>query len=273
MIRLMCSRDRQKVEALKSELFEAGIRSEIRGNPLGAALGIAMLKIFVDERDFLRATKVEQGLGTVVSADDAAGRPGGSRTINGFVEGKATELMPEAEVLPASSPEPPREESPGCGSETSGSEAEGEFAQVTALLEKEVQALEVRFKDSEQALAAAQARLESQTREFSVQQAAIANLEKEISSRDAQLARMAESLAQARAGMEQERNLRLVAEQKSGALADVRKSLECQLTEQARQREQLLSERRDEHEQMRVCVSKVNDLCSRVRVMRAAREK
>jgi predicted nucleic acid-binding Zn-ribbon protein len=142
-----------------------------------------------------------------------------------------------------------------------------------ASLEEEMQALEVRFKECEQTLAASQARLESQTREFSDQQATIANLEKDVSSRDAQLERIAESLTKARAGMEQEKDLRLAAEQKSGDLAAALKSLECQLAQQARQRDQRLNERRDEQEQMRICVGKVNDLCNRVSAVLAARKK
>jgi len=336
MTRLMCSKDRQEVETLKSKLFRAGIRSEVRSNPIARDLGITRLEVFIDERDLPRASKVRQDLETVVSPDDAAGSPGGGGRVNGFVEGEGSELVTDAEVLPPPSTEPPREENPGRGHETGGAEPGGEFAQATALLERiveellvaesksidhcssleekvktldeslaqaradlagevsnrssaekklagvcearasleeEMQALEVRFKECEQTLAASQARLESQTREFSDQQATIANLEKDVSSRDAQLERIAESLTKARAGMEQEKDLRLAAEQKSGDLAAALKSLECQLAQQARQREQLLSERRDEHEQMRACVVKVYDLRSRVRAKLAAKEK
>jgi predicted nucleic acid-binding Zn-ribbon protein len=332
----MSSNDRQEVESLKRKLFKAGIRSEIRGNPLANVLGITRHEVFIDERDLLRASKVRHDLETVVSVDDVAGSPGGGRGIDGIVKGEEPELVTEAEVLPSPSTEPPREESPGRRPETGGAEPKIEFAQATALLEKEVeellvresklvnrcssleeklkvrdeslaqaradlareasnrssaekklaegcearaslenemQALEVRFKASEQAHAASQAQLESQMREFSVQQVRIANLEKEVSSRDTQLERIAESLAQARAGMDELKNLRLAAEQKSAALAAARKSLESQLAQQAQQREQLLSERRDEHEQMRACVGKVNDLRSRVRAKLAAKEK
>ncbi|MGO8928055.1 MAG: hypothetical protein ACLQU3_14380 [Limisphaerales bacterium] len=336
MTRLMCSTDRQELETLKSKLFKAGIPSEIRYNPVVAMLGITRLEIFVDERDLLRASKVRQDLETAVSADDAAGSPGGGRIINGFVKSEKSQLVTEAEVLPSPSTESRREENPSRRPETGGAESEGEFAQATALLEKQVeellvaerkligrcssleekvktldeslaqaradlagevsnrssaekkltevceartllekemQALEVRFKASEQTLAASQARIESQTREFSDQQARITNLEKDISSRDAQLDRIAESLTTARAGMEQEKDLRLATEQKSGDLAAALESLECQLTQQARQRERLLNERRDEQEQMRVCVGKMNALCSRVSAVLAAREK
>ncbi len=148
-----------------------------------------------------------------------------------------------------------------------------EVCEARALLEKEMQALEVRFKASVESLAASQARLESQTLEFSVQQARTTDLEKQVSSREAQLEAMAVSLSQARAGMEQEKDLRLAAEQKSGDLAAALKALECQLAQQARQREQLLNERRVEQEQMQACVGKMNALCNRVSAVLAAREK
>jgi predicted nucleic acid-binding Zn-ribbon protein len=336
MTRLMCSKDRQEVETLKSKLFKAGVRSEVRSNPVARGLGITRLEVFIDERDLLTASKVRQDLETVISADDLDGSPGGGGTIKSFVNGEESELVTKAEVLPSPSSEPPQEESPGRGPKTAGAEPEGEFAQATALLEKEVeellvregklidrccslegkvktldqsvaqaradlahevsdrsnaemklaevcearasleeelQALEVRFKASEQALAASQSQLESQTREFSDQQARIASLEKDVSSRDAQLERIAESLSKARAGMEQEKDLRLATEQKSGDLAAALKSLECQLAQQAQQREQLLRERQDEHEQMRACVGKVNDLRSRVSAKLVAKEK
>ena len=336
MTRLMSSNDRQEVETLKRKLFKAGIRSEIRGNPLANVLGITRHEVFIDERDLLRASKVRHDLETVVSTDDVVDSPGAGREINGVVKDEEPELVTDAEVLPPPSTETLRGESPSRGPETGGAEPKAEFAQATALLEKEVEellvrenslvnrcssleekikaldeslaqaksdlareasnrsnaekklagvsetraslekemrALEVRFKASEQALATSQAQLESQTGEISVQQVRIANLEKEVASRDTQLERIAESLAQARAGMDELKNLRLAAEQKSAALAAARKSLESQLAQQAKQQEQLLNERRDEHEQMQACVGKVNDIRSRGRAKLAAREK
>jgi hypothetical protein len=331
--KLMCSRDRQELETLKGKLSQAGIPSEIWYNPVTANRGITQLEIVVDERDLFRASSICQGLETAVSAEDAAGDPGGGRTINGFVKREESQLVTEAEVLPSPSTESPREENPSRGPETGGAGPEGEFAQATALLEKQVeellfaesklidrccsleekakmldesltqargdlagevsnrsnaqqkltevcearaslekemQALEVHFKASEQTLATSRAQLESQTRECSGQQARIANLEKAVSLRDAQLEGIAESLTKARAGMEQEKELRLAAEQKSSHLAAALKALECQLAQQTRQWEQLLNERRDEREQMRVCVGRVNALSSRVSAMLAA---
>jgi predicted nucleic acid-binding Zn-ribbon protein len=336
MIRLTSSNDPQEVETLKRKLFRAGIRSEIRGNPITNALGITRLEVFIDERDLLRASKVSRDLETVVSVDDPPASPRGGKGINGIVKAEASELVTDAEVLPSPSTEPPRAARPGRGPEPGEAEPKVEFAQATAVLEREVeellvrenslvnrcssleeklkgldeslaqaradlareasnrssaeaklagacearaslekemQALEVRFKASEQALAASQAQLESQTGELTVQKVRIANLEKEVSSRDTQLEKIAESLAQARAGMDELKNLRLAAEQKSAALAAARKSLEAQLVQQIQQQEKLLSERQDEHEQMRACVGKVNDLSSRVRAKLTAREK
>jgi hypothetical protein len=284
---LMCSRNRQKLETLQSRLSKAGIPSEIRFNSVAANGGIVPVEILVDERDLFRASKICQGLETGVSANDAAGSPGGGRAVNGFVKSEESEPVTEAEVLPSPSTESPREENPGPGAEAGRAEPEGEFAQATAPLEKQVEellaaesklidrcsSLEAKVKTLDESLAASQARLESQTREFGAQQARIANLEKHVSSRDTQLEGIAVSLAKARAGIEQEKELRLAAEQESGELAAALKAVECQLAQQARQREQLLNERRDEQEQMRVCVGRVNALSSRVSAALAAREK
>jgi hypothetical protein len=336
MVRLMCSKDRQEVETLKTTLFRAGIRSEIRSNPLASAMGITRLEVVVHERDLLRASKVRQQLEPLAGAVEAVGSPAGDERTNGFGEAEEPELVLEADALALPSAEPPQEKSPGLGPRTAITEPGSEFAQATALLEreleelllregklddrcrsqeqkvkaleeslaqaredlasevsnrsstekklaeagearssleKELQALELRFKASEQALAASQARLESQSRETNGQLTRIADLTKEVVSRDAQLERLTESLAAVRAGLEQEKSLRLAAEQKSGDLAAVRKSLESQLALQAQQREQLLSERRGEHEQLQACVGKVNDLRTRLRAKLAEKQK
>jgi len=332
----MCSKDRQEVETLKSTLFRAGIRSEIRSNPLAYAMGITRLEIVVHERDFLRASKVRQQLEPAGDTGDAAGSPGAGRRTDGFGAVAEAELVLEAEPRPCPPVEARRVASPGPAPQTGKAEPEGDFARVTALLEKEVeeliaregqlvdrcrsldeklktldkslaqatvdlareasnrsgaekklaevsearaslqkdlQALEARFKASEQALTASQARLEGQARETNVQLARIADLTKALSSRDAELERMSESLAAARAGTEQEKSLRMAAEHKSVELAAARKSLESQLAQQAQQKEQLLSERRDEHEQVQACVGKVNDLRSRLRARLAEKQK
>jgi len=332
----MCSKDRQEVEALESKLYRAGIRSEIRSNPLADALGITRLEIYVHERDLHGASKVCQGLAAAGGVEDAPGDFRGTRGFNGFVEPEQSELVIEAKVIPSPATEPSRDGGPGRRPENDGADPDSDLAQATALLEKEVEALlvregklvnrcssledrlkaldeslahtqadltrevssrtaaekklaevgevraaletelhalELRLKTSEQALAASQGRLDSQARELSVHQARIADFQKEVASRDAQLEKMTESLAQARAGMEQEKNLRQAAEQKAGELAAARKTLERQLAQQAQQREQLMKERREEHVQMQAYVGTVNDLRTRVRARLAAKEK
>jgi hypothetical protein len=104
--RLRCSKSRRELETLQTKLTKVGIPSEIRCNSVAAKRGIFPLEIFVVERDLFRASKVCQGPETAVSADDAAGSPGSGSTIN-------------------------------------GAEPEGEFAQATALLEKQVEELPV----------------------------------------------------------------------------------------------------------------------------------
>jgi predicted nucleic acid-binding Zn-ribbon protein len=59
MTRLMCSERPEEVGAVKSELFKAGIRSEIRRNPLTEALHVTRLELWVEsERDYFAAYKL-----------------------------------------------------------------------------------------------------------------------------------------------------------------------------------------------------------------------
>ena len=196
MIRLTSSNDRQEVETLKRKLFKAGIRSEIRGNPLANVLGITRHEVFVDERDMLRASKVRHDLQTVVSVDDADGSPGGGGGINGIVEGEEAELVTDAEVLPPLSTESPREERPGRAPETGGTEPKGEFAQATALLEKEVEELLVRES----------------------------SLVNRCSSLEEKLKGLDESLAQARADLAREASNRSSVEKKLAGVCETRAS-------------------------------------------------
>jgi hypothetical protein len=63
MMMLMCSERREEVAAVKSELFKAGIRSQIRENPVTAALRIRRVELWVEkERDHLAARKVYSGI-------------------------------------------------------------------------------------------------------------------------------------------------------------------------------------------------------------------
>jgi hypothetical protein len=265
MTRLMCSRDRQEVETLKSKLFQAGIPSEIRSNPLACKLGFTQLDVFIDERDLFGAAKIRQNLGTVVCTDDALDSLEGSRRINGSVKTAASELVTDVGVLSSPATEPPRPESPGPEPGTGGAKPESEFAQATALLEKEVEELLVRESNLTDRCSSLVENVKALDESLAQ---ARADLAREVSNRSSAEAKLTE-LGAARALLEKEMqalDVRFKAsELKSANLEDVRKSLECQLAQQAQQRQQLLSERRDEYEYLRVCVGRVNDLRSRVR--------
>jgi hypothetical protein len=265
MTRLMCSSDRQEVETLKSKLFRAGIRSEIRSNPLACKLGFTQLDIFIEDRDLFGASKVRQSLGTVVSADGAPGSSAGGRRTNDSAEVEESELVTDVQVLSSPATEPPRPESPGPEPGTGGAKPESEFAQATALLEKEVEELLVHeskladrcFSLVENVKALDESLAQART-----------DLAREVSNRSSAEAKLTE-VGAARALLEKEMRALEVrfkaSELKSANLEDVRKSLECQLSQQAQQWQQLLSQRREEYEYLRVCVGRVNDLRSRVR--------
>ncbi len=53
------SKHRDEVGAVKSELFKAGIRSEIRTDPVAEALNVLRLEVWVEnESDYLMASKI-----------------------------------------------------------------------------------------------------------------------------------------------------------------------------------------------------------------------
>ncbi len=63
MTRFICSQDRAEIETVKKELFRAGIRSEIRSNPLADALRVVRLELWLeDERDLFNASKLYAGI-------------------------------------------------------------------------------------------------------------------------------------------------------------------------------------------------------------------
>lgn len=66
----MCSHDQAEVEAVKNELFRAGIVAESRPNPVADALGVPATELWVqDERDFFDASRLYAEM-----QDRAAGR-------------------------------------------------------------------------------------------------------------------------------------------------------------------------------------------------------
>src|SRR5262245_43013976 len=138
MIRLMCSTDRQEVEALKTTLFRAGIPSEIQSNALAHAMGINRLEVHVHERDLLRASKVRQKLQSAEGGDPGCDDPVSEVRTNALAEIKKPELVLEPKAIPFPSFEQARAEGPDSKPAPGKSESGTEFAQATALLEKEV---------------------------------------------------------------------------------------------------------------------------------------
>jgi len=137
--RLISSRYRQELEALRSKLSKAGILSEIRDNLVSTRRGMTRFEIVVDERDLFKASKICHHAESGTEADHASRSPAGDKMGGSFSqsEGAEAEQVTKTEVVPPTATEPAREENAGGGLETGGSEPEGEFARATALLEKQ----------------------------------------------------------------------------------------------------------------------------------------
>jgi hypothetical protein len=126
----MCSRDPAEIEAVRNELFKAGIGAEIRNNPVAETLGIRGVELWVvRERDFfhakllcaeIKARTSGKGEGATAQPQAAASgqhhlnepEPGEPELPNGDVNGSK----------PQHANEPPREE----------------LEQASSLLEKEI---------------------------------------------------------------------------------------------------------------------------------------
>lgn len=277
MTRLMCSTERKEVEELKSKLFRAGIRSEILSNPIAHALGIVRLEIHIPEADFVDASRIHQEFLAARNNDWASnGAPRSSG--NGRAGDEEVEVLVEPERLsPANLQLGPSNRGAEARAGRPG-DASGDLTQAAVLLEKEIEevlardhqlaqqsaALQGQVKTLEESLAAAQGRLESQTRELKLQQAKVGELSKEIASRDGQLGTLAESLAQTRAALESERGLRQVTEQKLSEQVASRKSLEQQVDRFAELQAKLEGQYQQERGQIQAYLNTVNKLRGRL---------
>ncbi len=258
MIRLMCSQDRQELEGLESRLSRAGVRFEIRGNPLTAALGITRHELHVEEGDLQVASDICQGL----AAGGEENAPGNdlrdARGYNGFVDSSQSEL--EMGNIVASSPttESARDNGPDRRSETCLAEPEGDLARATDLLGEEVEALLAR----EMMLANRCAALEDKVKSLDEALADTReNLAREVSNRSGVEKRLTDAI-EVRVSLEKEMRaleLRLKASEQALAATQVR------LDSEAQQREQLIKERQEKQVQMETYVGTVNELRSRVR--------
>jgi hypothetical protein len=262
----MCSKDRQALKGLESELCRAGIQYEIRGNALTTALGIARLEVHVDQADLPVAANIWRELATAGGAQDTPRNLQGTRGINGFIEPAQSDLVIDAKVIPAPATESPQDDDPDRRPETGRAEPKSDLAQATASLEDEVEALLARELElvnrcsslAEKVKALDEALEHSRT-----------ELAREVSNRSGAEKKLAE-VGEARASLEKEMHaleLRLKTSEQALAVAQGR------LESQAQQREQLMKERSEEHLQTQAYVGTVNDLRSQIRARLAAREK
>lgn len=265
MIRLMCSDDRKGLEALESRLYQAGIRSEIRGNPLTAALGISRFEIHVEETDWQAASEVCQELAMGERVETPPNFQGG-RDRRGFARTARTEVIIEAETISPVAPGAKTDNSAGFRAEAAPAEIPDNLAEATALLKDEVEALlaretklvdycaslEEKVKTLEEALARARADL---TRELSHRSSTEKKLVEVTAVRDA--------LEQDRQAVE----VRLKASEQ--ALASAQARIESQI----RQQEQLLKQRKVEHSQIQAYAGTVQELRSRLKGRLAAKKK
>jgi len=133
MTRFICSQKRSEIEAVKKELFRAGIRSEIRNNPLAEALRVTRLELWLeDERDLFNASKLYAAL-----QESAPAKP--PEVIPAAPESPTTSFI-EADVPDTT--EQPHQDANGAP-DPGGEPPADELSQASVLLEKEIeQALE-----------------------------------------------------------------------------------------------------------------------------------
>ncbi len=249
MTRLMCSHDRKEVEELKSKLFRAGIRSEVRSNPLTNALGILRLEIHIHESDLIDASRIHQEFLAAQNSDSVSKIAETSGT-NGSASRKKAELLVE-----------PMSPAPTCAQigvpnqsdlplQSQQDRSGNDLANAAVLLEKEVEevlardqrlaqqcaALQDQIKALDESLKQAQAELSRQSSDRSAAEQKVAEvsasrgaLEKELESINQRLKTTEQSLTAAHGRLEsQTRELKLQ-ESKVGDLSKEVASRDSQL--------------------------------------------
>jgi DNA repair exonuclease SbcCD ATPase subunit len=200
LTRLMCSTDRNEIEFVKKELYRSGILTEIRINPLAAALRVTRLELWLrDERDFLLASKLYRKLQERIGeCQELTGADNDTVTIV-----TAIDPQPTLAISAANRTVSLREMDPEAAAPRNNSESPDELEQASVLLEQEIEALLAREKDLEQKYDSLQGRVNALT----------------------------ESLAEAQAQVAREAAAREMAEKKAAALADSQGTLQCELRE------------------------------------------
>mgnify|MGYP001198662582 FL=1 len=265
MIRLMCSDDRKGLEALESRLYQAGIRSEIRGNPLTAALGISRFEIHVEEADWQAASEVCQELAMGERVEAPPNFQAG-RDRRGFARTAPAEVIIDAETVSPAAPDLGTDHSAVSRPETETAEIPDDLAEATALLRDEVEALLAREAKLVEYCASLEEKVK--TLEESLSRAR-ADLTRELSHRSSTEKKLVEVTA-ARDALEQDRQafeVRLKASEQALAAAQAR------IESQIRQQEQLLKQRKVEHSQIQAYAGTVQELRSRLKGRLAAKKK
>lgn len=266
MIRLMCSKDRQGLQELESKLFKAGVRFEIRGNPLTTALGIARFEIHVDDADLAVASNIWRGCAATDGRADAPGDFTGTRGFNGFVTPTPSGLVIEPNLIPSPAVELLQDDGLDRRADAGRPEPKGDITQATAFLEEDVEAL----LEREMELANHCSSLEEKVKNLDAAlEHSRAELAREVANRSVAEQKLAEA-GEAHAALKKDMlslELRLKATEQALAAAN------GQLESQAQQQEKLLKARTEEHLQAQACVGTVNDLRSQIRARLAAREK
>jgi len=158
----MCSSRQEEVSAVKRELFKAGIRSEIRRNPLTAALNITRLELWVEnDNDYFAAQKCYARMQTRARSSHEP----------------AVEVHPtETAVVVEDPPPAPTEEVSRAGTDWDEKNARqrpgGELEEASLLLAKEIEEALEREDALSETCAALRSEVASLSRSISESQAA-----------------------------------------------------------------------------------------------------
>jgi DNA repair exonuclease SbcCD ATPase subunit len=261
MTRFICSQNRTEIETVKKQLFHAGIRSEIRNNPLAAALRVTRLELWLeDERDLFNASKLYAGL------QNNGAKPAEPDTLaenipaNGYVEVDEPEAVSTPQLGGQSEPDP------------------DEVSEASALLEKELEqmlereselvqdcaSLRSQVKELEEKLARSEAELARQTE---TREAAARKHTAEISKLHSALELERKERGRAEEARERERS---EAEKKLRSHEEVLKAAEERMAEAVAAQESLQKELLEQKErQKHAYAESLNTLRSKLKAKRA----
>jgi hypothetical protein len=216
-MRVMCSRDRAEIEAVKKEFFKAGIVLETRNNPVAEALGISGIELWVmDERYFFAASKLYAEI-----AQRTSGRCGGAPA---HPQAEAPDLHIGLDEPEAGKADRPSQGVNGSKSKHASEPQREELAQASTLLEKEIDDM----LERERELVAECASLRGKVKE------------------------LGQALAEGQAAFARETESRAAAEREQAEkLSGLQSALECERAEGVRAQEQLGRERHEWQQQLK----------------------